>query len=105
MRKVILKSDSGSKLDLFVPRDCYPPAKVEVWGRGGRAKMLNLGLQSFRKPQLPRDQIPTGQDIKIHLCVGAFCLGTCMEHGSLLPHSLSFDSHLLGSNLVPKPLL
>ena len=57
--------------------------------------MLNLGLQSFQKPQLPRDQIPTGQEIKIHLCVGAFRLEICMEHledGSLLPHSLSFEA-------------
>lgn len=33
----------GSKLDLFVPRNCYPLAKVEVWERWGEGQNVERG--------------------------------------------------------------
>lgn len=89
------------------------------WKCGRRSKILNLGLESFEKPWLPRGWVPTGQadtPLRWHWYLSSFDLREGSREGSkvwrmglFFSYNLSFASplwlYLLGSNLVPTPLL
>lgn len=67
----------GSKLDLFVPRNCYPLAKVEVWERWGEGQNVEPGSAVISKAMAskrPGSSWPGYQDTPLCSCLPSLIL-------------------------------
>ena len=62
----------GSKLDLFVPRNCYPLAKVEVWerrGEGQNVEPVSAVISKAMASKRPGSSWPGYQDTPLCWCL------------------------------------